>query len=41
MADETAVGKLMYQRMYIDIVFMTNFLMDYMLLRLVGKISAS
>ena len=27
----------MYQRMYIDIVFMTNFLMDYMLLRLVGK----
>ena len=30
-------GKLMYQRIYIDIVFMTNFLMDYMLLRLVGK----
>lgn len=29
--------KLMYQRIYIDIVFMTNFLMDYMLLRLVGK----
>ena len=27
----------MYQRIYIDIVFMTNFLMDYMLLRLVGK----
>lgn len=27
----------MYQRMYIDIVFMTNFLMDYMLLRFVGK----
>ena len=29
--------RLMYQRIYIDIVFMTNFLMDYMLLRLVGK----
>lgn len=27
----------MYQRIYIDIVFMTNFLMDYMLLRFVGK----
>lgn len=27
----------MYQNIYIDIVFMTNFLMDYMLLRLVGK----
>ena len=27
----------MYQTIYIDIVFMTNFLMDYMLLRLVGK----
>ena len=24
-------GKLMYQRIYIDIVFMTNFLMDNML----------
>ncbi len=32
MADETAVGEaFMYQRIYIDIVFMTNFLMDYML----------
>lgn len=30
-------GSLMYQNIYIDIVFMTNFLMDYMLLRLVGK----
>ncbi len=30
-------GKLMYHTIYIDIVFMTNFLMDYMLLRLVGK----
>ncbi|WP_442871280.1 sigma-E processing peptidase SpoIIGA, partial [Blautia sp.] len=29
--------RLMYQRIYIDIVFMTNFLMDYMLLRFVGK----
>ena len=27
----------MYHTIYIDIVFMTNFLMDYMLLRLVGK----
>lgn len=27
----------MYQTIYIDVVFITNFLMDYMLLRLVGK----
>ena len=27
----------MYQTIYIDIVFLTNFLMDYMLLRLVGR----
>ena len=27
----------MYHTIYIDIVFMTNFLMDYMILRLVGK----
>ena len=25
-------GSLMYQNIYIDIVFMTNFLMDYLLL---------